>query len=164
MALYCIYTLFRFLVHRLTVYNNIVASLRAATMKVDMRILSHPVRAMITCGNGRANTSYRGFSNFSGLGASTAGLQRESNKGKSVIVTGSSRGIGKAIALRLAADGYSVCINDIGANSKGGKEVVKEIESLGQKACFAAADVSKRDEVVAMIQTSVKELGPLNTM
>jgi 5,10-methylene-tetrahydrofolate dehydrogenase/methenyl tetrahydrofolate cyclohydrolase len=93
-----------------------------------------------------------------------ASLDRESNEGRSVIVTGSSRGIGKSIALRLAADGYNVCINDIGANAKGCDEVVKEIKSMGRKACSAIADVSKRDEVAQMVQTSVKELGPLNAM
>jgi NAD(P)-dependent dehydrogenase (short-subunit alcohol dehydrogenase family) len=81
-----------------------------------------------------------------------------------VIVTGSSRGIGKTIALRLAADGYNVCINDISANSKGCDEVVSQIRAMGRKACSAIADVSKRDEVVQMVQTSVKELGPLDVM
>lgn len=79
-------------------------------------------------------------------------------------MTGSSRGIGKAIALRLASDGYNVCINDIPANQKGCEEVASEIKSLGRKACIAIADVSKRDEVKRMVQTSVKELGPLDTM
>lgn len=83
---------------------------------------------------------------------------------KNALVTGSARGIGKSIALRLALDGYNVCINDIGANAKACDEVVKEIQALGRKACTATADVSKRSEVQEMIQKSVKELGPLHTM
>lgn len=83
---------------------------------------------------------------------------------KTAIVTGSSRGIGKAIALRLARDGYDVCINDIEANRAGCEEVAKEIRGMGRKACVATADVSKITEVQAMIETSVKELGELNTM
>lgn len=83
---------------------------------------------------------------------------------KSAVVTGSSRGIGKAIALRLAIDGYNVCINDIHANAKACDEVVREIQGMGRKACTATADVSKRAEVKNMIQKSVKELGPLHTM
>ncbi|ROW15160.1 hypothetical protein VPNG_03090 [Cytospora leucostoma] len=93
-----------------------------------------------------------------------ASLLRQPVEGKNVIVTGSSRGIGKSIALRLASDGYNVCINDIAANEKGCDEVVKEIKSIGRKACTAIADVSKRDEVKGLIQKSVKELGPLHTM
>jgi hypothetical protein len=120
--------------------------------------------------NGRC-VKPRGFLCSSGLHFSTShtlravsSLERESAKGRNVIVTGSSRGIGKSIALRLAADGYNVCINDIGANSKGCEEVVKEIKAMGRNSCSAIADVSKRDEVAQMVQISVKELGPLDVM
>jgi NAD(P)-dependent dehydrogenase (short-subunit alcohol dehydrogenase family) len=80
------------------------------------------------------------------------------------IVTGSSRGIGKAIALRLAHDGYDVCINDIDVNAPGANEVAKEIQSLGRKSTVAIADVTKYHEVEDMVKKSVKELGELNTM
>ncbi|KAI0459186.1 hypothetical protein F5B21DRAFT_499811 [Xylaria acuta] len=102
--------------------------------------------------------------NRQAIGAAYSSLSRESSEGKSVIITGSSRGIGKAIALRLAADGYNVCVNDLRDNQAGCDEVVKEIRSMGRKACTAVADVTKREEVKDMIQTSVRELGPLNTM
>lgn len=84
--------------------------------------------------------------------------------GRVAIVTGSSRGIGRAIAIRIAQDGYDVCINDIEANREGCEKVAKEIQDLGRKSCVACADVSKLKEVEQMIQTAVKELGPLNTM
>lgn len=96
--------------------------------------------------------------------ASLAPFPRRPIENRSVLVTGSARGIGKAIALRLASDGYNVCINDIEANSQACDEVVKEIKTMGRKACTAVADVSKRREVKDMIQKSVKELGPLHTM
>jgi NAD(P)-dependent dehydrogenase (short-subunit alcohol dehydrogenase family) len=71
---------------------------------------------------------------------------------------------GKAIALRLANDGYDVCINDIEANKSGCDEVVKEIQQLGRNAFAYTADVSKLNEVQDMVKASVSELGPLNTM
>ncbi|KAI1326563.1 hypothetical protein F5Y16DRAFT_421710 [Xylariaceae sp. FL0255] len=84
--------------------------------------------------------------------------------GDNIIITGSSRGIGKAIALRLAADGHSICVNDIEANRAGCDELVNEIKRMGRKACTAVADVADRSQVKDMIQTSTRELGPLRTM
>ncbi|KAK4506021.1 hypothetical protein PRZ48_003986 [Zasmidium cellare] len=84
--------------------------------------------------------------------------------GRVAIVTGSSRGIGRAIALRIAKDGYDVCINDIAANRENCEKTAQEVQALGRKACVAIADVSVLKEVEEMIQTAVKELGPLNTM
>lgn len=89
---------------------------------------------------------------------------RESVEGKTAIVTGSARGIGKSIALRLAADGYNVCINDIPVNAKLADEVAQEIRSMGRKSVAAIGDVTKRAEVADVVQTSVKELGPLHAL
>ncbi|CAJ2505418.1 Uu.00g128120.m01.CDS01 [Anthostomella pinea] len=110
-----------------------------------------------------ASTSAR-FFNRRRVGASYSSLAGKSSADRNAIVTGSSRGIGKAVALRLAADGYNICVNDISANQAGCDEVAEEIRSKGRKACIAIADVSKRDEVKDIVQTSVDELGPLNTM
>ncbi|KAF2450264.1 acetoin dehydrogenase-like protein [Karstenula rhodostoma CBS 690.94] len=83
---------------------------------------------------------------------------------RTAIVTGSARGIGKAIAFRLAQDGYDICVNDIPANQSEADAVAKEIKSMGRNAIAVAADVSNLSEVQKLVQTSVDELGPLNTM
>ena len=63
-------------------------------------------------------------------------------KGKKALVTGSTRGIGRAIALALAKEGCDVIINGTEKSAVQGKEVVKEIVVLGVKSEFIAADVS----------------------
>ncbi|POS73640.1 acetoin reductase [Diaporthe helianthi] len=108
----------------------------------------------------RGTTSRLGFASK----AAPAELLRKKADGKNVIITGSARGIGKTIALRLAADGYNVCVNDIPARESACDKVVKEIKSMGRKACTAVGDVTNRGDVKDVIQKSVKELGPLHTM
>jgi len=71
---------------------------------------------------------------------------------------------GKSIAIRLAQDGYDVCINDVQANQQGIDEVVSQIKGMGRKAVGAVGDVSDLSQVQDVVQTSVKELGPLSTM
>lgn len=63
------------------------------------------------------------------------------------LVTGAARGIGRGIALRLAADGLDVAVNDIGANSSGLDGVAEEIRGLGRRSATVVADVSRVDEV-----------------
>ncbi|GAB7387493.1 acetoin reductase [Bacillaceae bacterium] len=82
--------------------------------------------------------------------------------GKVALVTGAGRGIGKAIALRLARDGADVVVNDIHAENA--NAVAKEIESLGKRSIPVVADVSVRDEVFSMVKEAVKHFGRLDIM
>ena len=80
------------------------------------------------------------------------------------VITGSSQGLGKAIASRLSHDGFAVVINDITAKQTQIDAVVKEIEAAGGKAVGIAADVTKRVEVEEMVDRATQQLGPLQVM
>ena len=69
------------------------------------------------------------------------------------LVTGSSRGIGRAVAAQLAREGYAVGINYYERWDKA-EELVAQLEREGCRALAVQADVSKRDEVNAMVKTS----------
>jgi 3-oxoacyl-[acyl-carrier protein] reductase len=73
-------------------------------------------------------------------------------------VTGGSRGIGRAIALRLAADGNKVAVN-YASNSAAADEVVAAIRDGGGEAMAIAADVGDEDAVAAMFAAVEEELG-----
>ncbi|MDD2924587.1 SDR family oxidoreductase [Rhodoferax sp.] len=83
-------------------------------------------------------------------------------KGKSIIVTGAGQGIGKGIALRLAAEGASVIVNDI--NAALGEQVVAEISQAGGVASFFAADVTRSADVKALVAAAVQRHGRLDVM
>lgn len=77
--------------------------------------------------------------------------------GKVVLVTGAAQGIGRGIALRLARDGADIALVDLKEDKLA--DVAKDIAALGRKTTTFAADVSKRDEVYAVIDHAEKELG-----
>jgi enoyl-[acyl-carrier protein] reductase III len=80
---------------------------------------------------------------------------------KVALVTGSSRGLGKAIAIELAKNGYDVVVNY--ARSKtAALETVKEIEALGQKALLIRANVGDMEKLKAMFETIREEFGRLD--
>ncbi|KAI4257570.1 MAG: hypothetical protein L6R42_005574, partial [Xanthoria sp. 1 TBL-2021] len=70
----------------------------------------------------------------------------------------------KAIALRLAHDGFDICANDIEAHTADLETVVQEIRNLGRKAYGHIADVTSVDAVNFLVAQSVHHLGPLNEM
>ncbi len=81
---------------------------------------------------------------------------------KSIIVTGAGGGIGEGIAKRLAAEGAKVIVNDI--NTISGEKVVADIVACGGTASFFAADVSKSDQVQALVAAAVQRYGRLDVM
>jgi 3-oxoacyl-[acyl-carrier protein] reductase len=74
------------------------------------------------------------------------------------IVTGGARGIGAAVAKRLASDGYAVAVLDLDESSC--KDTVAAIEADGGRAIGVGADVSDTDQVVAAVERVATELGP----
>jgi 3-oxoacyl-[acyl-carrier protein] reductase len=83
--------------------------------------------------------------------------------GRVALVTGAARGIGRAIALRLAAMGAAVVVNDLAPEEAIGA-VVAEIEAAGGKALGVRANITVTAEVTAMVERVVQELGSLDIL
>jgi 3-oxoacyl-[acyl-carrier protein] reductase len=82
---------------------------------------------------------------------------------KVALITGSSRGIGKAAALALAAEGAKLVVN-YARSSEAAEAVVSEIEGMGGEAIALQADVSKADEVDAMIASTMEKFGRIDVL
>jgi 3-oxoacyl-[acyl-carrier protein] reductase len=83
--------------------------------------------------------------------------------GKVALVTGASRGIGKAIALRLARDGAGVVVNYSGSE-EAARSVVAEAEALGVRAAAVRADVGVVADVVRLFDEAIGSLGGLDIL
>lgn len=83
--------------------------------------------------------------------------------GKVALVTGGSRGIGRAVALKLAENGADVAINYAG-NTAAAEEVKAAIEKLGRKAMLVQGSVADTDGVQSLVNQVVKELGGLDIL
>ena len=82
-------------------------------------------------------------------------------KGKNALVTGSSKGIGRAVAVALARGGANVTIN-CSASKAQAEDVAKEIRDMGRKAIVVACDVSDLKAVEAMVKQTVDAFGSLD--
>lgn len=83
--------------------------------------------------------------------------------GKIAIVTGSSRGIGNAIALAFASEGASVVVNYVKSQEKA-EEVVRDIIAIGREAIAVKADVSVLEEVQRMVETTLQKFGKIDIL
>lgn len=77
-------------------------------------------------------------------------------------VSGAGRGIGRAIAIKLAQDGFDVAVNDIPASEDALKATAATIQDLGRKSTTVPGDISSRASVEAAIDKTVADLGSLN--
>ena len=83
--------------------------------------------------------------------------------GRTALVTGGSRGIGRAIALALAEAGADVAVNYVSSEAPA-KQVVERIHKLGRKAILAQADVADYPDTFRMAQDVLKEFGRLDIL
>jgi 3-oxoacyl-[acyl-carrier protein] reductase len=82
--------------------------------------------------------------------------------GKAAVITGSGRGIGKAIALLFAREGAAVVVNDI--DLAPAEEAVKEIEAAGGKAVACVADITRGEEAQKLMETAGQSFGRLDIL
>jgi NAD(P)-dependent dehydrogenase (short-subunit alcohol dehydrogenase family) len=83
--------------------------------------------------------------------------------GKNALVTGSARGIGKAIALRFAAEGANVVVNFLD-NAEEAEEVVRAVRAKGVESLAVKADIGVSADVRRLIATSLRECGSLDVL
>ena len=83
--------------------------------------------------------------------------------GKIALVTGSSRGIGRAMAERLSREGASVAINYVN-NSNSAREVVAGIETAGGAAIALQGDVAKLEDIQGLFDRTIEHFGRLDVL
>jgi len=84
-------------------------------------------------------------------------------EGKTAIITGAARGIGKAIALRFAAEGCNIAFTDLAIN-EAAQETEKEISALGVKVKGFASNAADFDETQKVVEEIVKEFGGVDIL
>jgi NAD(P)-dependent dehydrogenase (short-subunit alcohol dehydrogenase family) len=84
-------------------------------------------------------------------------------EGKTVLVTGAQRGIGRAVALRFAQEGADVALNFL--DDKPAAEAgAAQIAALGRRCCTIQADIARPEEARRLVATAERELGPIDVL
>jgi len=84
-------------------------------------------------------------------------------KEKVALITGSSRGVGSAVALGFAKEGAKVIVNYT-SNEKAANEVAEAIKQIGSQAIVVRGDVAKREEADSLVQAAIDEFGRLDIL
>jgi 3-oxoacyl-[acyl-carrier protein] reductase len=90
-------------------------------------------------------------------------MTQTSLSGRIALVTGGGRGIGKAIALALAAAGCDVAVNYVSREADA-RTTAETIQAMGRRALVAKGDVSKSAEVTALVAAVEAGLGPVDIL
>ena len=91
------------------------------------------------------------------------GFDKMHLEGKVAIVTGASRGIGRAVAINLAQSGADIVVNYSGSEGAA-QETVEAVQALGRKAIKFKANVANADEVASMVEEAHKEFGHIDIL
>lgn len=84
-------------------------------------------------------------------------------KGLNALVTGSSRGIGKGIALRFAQEGANVTVHYLDADEEA-RQTAEEIRALGVKVCCLQGDIGQSSDVRRLVKTTLEEFGTIDIL
>jgi glucose 1-dehydrogenase len=82
---------------------------------------------------------------------------------KSVLITGSGRGIGRAIAVKFGQEGANVVVNDL-HEDENAAETIRQVQATGAKAVFIQADISKVENVQTLLKQAVAAFGALDIL
>ncbi len=84
-------------------------------------------------------------------------------KDKTAVITGASRGVGRAVALAYAKEGADIIVN-YASNEAAAQEVVRQIENLGRKAVMVKGDVARKEEAFAVVNAAREQFGHLDIL
>ena len=104
------------------------------------------------------------YINFPVQGIKKGGLRLKRLENRVALITGSRRGIGKAIALTFAEEGADIVITDVVFEGSEEHDVVEEISKLGQNAIAVKCDVGVRADVENLVQTTIERFGKIDVL